>query len=215
MKPGIEPKSSWILVGFLTHWATWELPKSRASRLFEKWSQITLGGGWGGETAEGKKLIGRELSSKLPVPLEDLGDRVEHTQACLTKRLGGGALIHQLPICCWLRAAPRGTNLPAFWLVLLTNPAYSWDLKKPLDGVTGACCPPPSDHGGGCKRYDWGANSISWTSSMPGTQGRLSRIWCSAKQNSQAAYISKKYNLVWAPRQSLCYGHGIKQAVKC
>lgn len=64
---------------------------------------------------------------------------------------GPGPFTHQLPVCYWLRTAPRGMSSPAFLACSSPRSRCSCDLKKAPGRVAGACCEPPSGYGGECQ----------------------------------------------------------------
>lgn len=141
-----------------------------------RWSQRTLGGNRGRETAEGEKPIS-VLSNKLPVLLENLGDTVEHVPVLSPKRVEElGHLSTTSPSVVGQALLPGAWAPHHFWLVLFTGQVCSYNLKKPSGRVTCACCKQPSEHGDECQEI-WVGNNICWTSSESGTQWLLGRLW--------------------------------------
>lgn len=76
-----------------------------------RWSQRTLGGNRGGETAEGEKPIS-VLSSKLPVLLENLGDTVEHVPVLSPERVEELGIYPPPPHLLLVKHCSQGHELP-------------------------------------------------------------------------------------------------------
>lgn len=117
------------------------------------------------------------LSSKLPVPLENLGDTVGHVPVLSHSGVEElGHLSTTFPSVIGRALLPGAWALQHFWLALLTGQVCFYNLKKPSGRLTCACCKEPSEPGDECQGI-WVGHNFCWTNSEPGTLWLLGRLW--------------------------------------